>query len=150
MRRLLLAAAMICCGALTAHAQSGMYQTMGALKWGPAPPAFPSGAQMAVLSGDPTKNGEYTVRLRMPANYRIMPHYHPAAENVTVITGSLSAGMGDHFDKKKGMKFSRGGYASLGANVHHYAWTTEPAVIQVHGMGPFQLTYVNPADMRKR
>jgi hypothetical protein len=127
-----------------------MYQTTGALKWGPAPAVFPKGAQMAVLSGDPTKSGEYTVRLKMPANYRIMPHYHPATENVTVISGSMSAGMGDHFDKTKGMKFSRGGYASLGANVHHFAWTTEPAVIQVHGMGPFQLTYVNPADMPKR
>jgi hypothetical protein len=148
MRRLLLAAAVVC-GAATAQAQNGMYQTMGALKWGPAPAVFPKGAQMAVLSGDPTKSGEFTVRLKMPANYRIMPHSHPTVENVTVISGSMSAGMGDHFDSKKGMKFSRGGYASLGANVHHFAWTTEPAVIQVHGMGPFQLTYVNPADMPK-
>ena len=148
MRGFLLAAALVCC-ASAVQAQNGMYQTTGALKWGPAPPVFPSGAQMAVLSGDPTKTGEYTVRLKMPAHYRIMPHYHPATENVTVISGSMSAGMGDHFDAKKGMKFAKGCFASLGANVHHYAWTTEPAVIQVNGMGPFQLTYVNPADMPK-
>ena len=148
MRRLLIAAALVCFAA-GAQAQSGMYQTVSALKWGPAPAVFPKGAEMAVLSGDPTKSGEYTVRLKMPAHYRIMPHYHPTAENVTVISGSLSAGMGDHFDAKKGMKFSRGGFASIPANAHHYAWTNEPAVVQVHGMGPFQLTYVNPADLPK-
>jgi len=71
------------------------------VKWGPAPPVVPSGAQAAVLNGDPFKDGAaYTLRLKMPDGYRIGPHWHPTDENVTVLSGTLGAGMGDKFAGK--------------------------------------------------
>jgi quercetin dioxygenase-like cupin family protein len=116
------------------------------LKWGPAPAIFPAGAKMAVLAGDPSKSGEYTVRLDMPAGYRIAPHFHPTDENVTVISGSFMVGMGDKVDASKMMTLPAGGFITAPAKAHHYASARGHTVVQVHGMGPFQLTYVNPAD----
>ena len=72
------------------------------LTWGPAPPVLPKGAKIAVLSGDPSKDGLYVLRLKMPANYRIPAHNHPTSEYVTVISGKFHIGMGDKLDGKKG------------------------------------------------
>lgn len=114
--------------------------------WGPAPPVLPSGAQAAVLAGDPSKEGPFTIRLSAPDGYRVPPHFHPTAENVTVISGVFHVGTGDTFDTAKGDKLAAGGFVSLPAGMHHYAWMEGPTVVQVHGTGPFALTYVNPAD----
>src|SRR5262245_59246865 len=73
-----------------------------AVKWGPVPPSLPKGAMIAVLSGDPFKDGPYVVRLKMPANYQVPAHHHPTTENVTVLCGSFHAGMGDKLDMDKG------------------------------------------------
>ena len=116
------------------------------LQWGPAPPVLPAGAKLAVLQGDPGAAGEFTLRLAMPDGYRIPPHWHPTDENVTVIQGTFHAGMGETFDKAKGSALPAGGFASLPAKMPHYAWAEGETVVQVHGMGPFALTYVNPAD----
>src|SRR3954452_18877456 len=116
------------------------------LKWSPAPQSFPAGAQMAVLSGDPTKSGAYVLRLKMPSNYTIPAHHHSQAENVTVLSGTLHAGMGDKLDKKNAIAVEPGGFAALPANMNHYAWASSPTVIQVHGQGPVDIIYVNPAD----
>jgi len=117
-----------------------------AIKWGPAPPSLPAGAQFAVISGDPSKAGPFVVRLKLPTNYQVPAHHHPTTENVTVLSGDFHAGMGDKLDKTKGMAFGPGGFASMGANQNHYAWTVTPTILQVHGTGPFTLEYVNPAD----
>ena len=116
------------------------------LKWGAAPPVLPKGAQLAVVSGDPGSTGPYTIRLKLPAGYKIAPHSHPTDENVTVISGTFSLGMGDAFDAKSMKALPAGGYGLLPAEMHHYAWTKAGATVQVHGMGPFVITYVNPAD----
>lgn len=116
------------------------------LKWGEAPPALPKGARFAVLSGDPGSAGPYTIRLKLPAGYKIAPHWHPTDENVTVISGMFSLGMGDTFDQKSMKALPAGGYAVLPAEMRHYAWTKTGATVQVHGMGPFVINYVNPAD----
>ena len=71
------------------------------LKWGPAPPAFPKGAQIAVLAGSPSKDGLYVLRLKVPAGYKVPPHIHPNDENITVISGTFNIGMGGAFDEKK-------------------------------------------------
>ena len=71
------------------------------LKWGPAPPAVPKGAQIAILAGDPSKDGLYVYRVKVPAGYKVPPHIHPNDENVTVISGTLNIGMGGAFDEKK-------------------------------------------------
>ena len=116
------------------------------LKWGDPPPVFAKGATMSVVSGDPSKEGLYVVRLKMPAGYKINPHFHPTDENVTVISGTFQLGMGDTF-AAAGMKaLPAGGFALLPAQMHHYAMAKVPTVVQVHAMGPFALTYVNPAD----
>jgi len=116
------------------------------VKWGPAPPVFQSGAEMAVLVGNPNGAGIYTVRLKMPDGYKIMPHWHPTQENVTVISGTFHLGTGDTFDDTKGAEMPTGSFGFVGPNMHHYAWTTGETIVQVHGQGPFKLTYVNPAD----
>jgi quercetin dioxygenase-like cupin family protein len=116
------------------------------LKWGPAPDALPKGAQITVLSGDPTKDGFYVVRIRLPSGFRIPAHSHPTTENVTVLNGQFHLGMGDKLDEKKGMLLTTGGFAEAPAKMNHYAWTTSPTLVQIHGQGPFAITYVNPAD----
>lgn len=81
------------------------------LKWEPAPPAFPKGAQVAVLSGDPAKEGLYVVRVKVPAGYKVPPHTHPNDENVTVISGTFNIGMGGTFNDKNGSALKAGGFA---------------------------------------
>ena len=117
-----------------------------AVKWGPAPAVFPKGAKMAVMSGDPSKSGLFTARLEMPKGYKIAPHFHPTDEYVTVISGDLQLGMGDKLDTKKAMDLKAGGFATAPATQHHWAIARARTVIQVHAIGPFALTYVNPAD----
>lgn len=117
-----------------------------ALVWGPVPPPFAPGATMTVVHGDPSGEGPYVIRAKMPAGYRVMPHWHPTAENVTVLSGGFGIGAGDAFDRAQGEVLGAGGFVSLPALMHHYAWAETETEIQVHGMGPFALFYVNPAD----
>jgi hypothetical protein len=117
-----------------------------ALSWGDAPPGFPSGAKMAVLAGDPEREGLFTVRLKIPAGYRLLPHWHPTDEVLTIIAGSVGMGMGDRFDLAKGQILRKGGYSFLPAEQRHYLWATEPAIVQVTSPGPFAIHYVNPSD----
>jgi quercetin dioxygenase-like cupin family protein len=116
------------------------------VKWGAPPPVLPPGAKFAVISGDPATTGLVTVRLDMPAGYTIPPHFHPTDEYITVLKGSFSVGMGDGIDKTHAVTLSSGGYGVAMANMHHYAYTTTGATIQVHLQGPFAITYVNPTD----
>jgi quercetin dioxygenase-like cupin family protein len=116
------------------------------LKWSAAPPVFPKGAQMAVLSGNPGAKGPFVVRLKMPAGYRIPAHHHPTDEYVTVISGDLGLGMGDKLDTAKSAHLAAGGFAEAPGRMHHFAWTKGGAVVQISAEGPFAMTYVNPAD----
>ncbi|HET8731081.1 MAG TPA: cupin domain-containing protein [Moraxellaceae bacterium] len=116
------------------------------LKWGDAPPALPKGAKVAVLDGDPFKPGPYVIRIKMPAGYKVPAHWHSRAENVTVMSGLLFLGMGDKLDQTNAEVLKPGGFHAIGAQVHHYAFTKTGAVIQIHGEGPFDITYINPAD----
>jgi quercetin dioxygenase-like cupin family protein len=116
------------------------------LKWGPAPPAVPKGAQIAILAGDPSKDGLYVYRVKVPAGYKVPPHIHPNDENVTVISGTFNIGMGGTFDEKNGQALKAGGFVHMPKGMQHFAWYPEETIIQVHGMGPQTITYVNPAD----
>jgi quercetin dioxygenase-like cupin family protein len=80
------------------------------VKWGPVPPNIPAGAQLAVISGDPSKEGLYVIRLKMPGGYKVPAHNHPQYENVTVLSGEFNVGMGDKLDTEKGMLLRPGGY----------------------------------------
>jgi hypothetical protein len=116
------------------------------LKWGDPPPALPKGAKFVVMSGDPGAAGPYSIRLKLPAGYKVAPHWHPTDENIVVLSGIFALGMGDTFDQKTMKALPAGGYALLPAEMHHYAYTKTGATVQVYGTGPFVLTYVNPAD----
>jgi mannose-6-phosphate isomerase-like protein (cupin superfamily) len=117
------------------------------VKYGPAPPFLPPGAQLAVLEGDPmAPSGDFTIRLKMPDGYKIAPHTHPHRENVTVLSGTLKVGMGDQFDAGKMMSFGAGSFAYLDPSVHHYAMASGATVIQIHGQSPAKFNYINPAD----
>ena len=116
------------------------------LNWGPAPATFPPGAQLAVLQGDPTGTGLFTVRLKMPNGYKFPPHTHPTAEHVTVISGDFAVGMGKTFETKGMMTLSPGGFVTAPANEAHYALARGVTVVQIHAIAPFSVTYVNAAD----
>ena len=117
------------------------------VKWGPAPPSLPTGAQMAVLDGDPAVAGKpFVIRAKFPDGYRVQPHWHPADENVVVLSGTFMVGMGDKFDDKSMTVLAAGGFARMPKMMHHFASAKGETVIQVHGVGPFQVTYVNSAD----
>jgi quercetin dioxygenase-like cupin family protein len=114
--------------------------------WGPAPAIFPAGAQMAVLQGNPGGTEMFTVRLRFPNGYKIPAHTHPTDEHVTVISGHFLVGMGDKFDANATMTLKSGGFVTAPAGHAHFAAAVGPTVVQVSAMGPFAMTYVNPAD----
>jgi quercetin dioxygenase-like cupin family protein len=149
-RKILLFTLLFGCMACTLMAQSDMsapHMTPTEMKWGPVPPGLPPGGELAVLYGDPGKEGSpFVIRLKVPAGYKVMPHYHPTDENLTVISGTFYFGMGDTFDQKTGKGYPAGSFVQAPANMHHYAWSKGPSVVQVHGVGPFAITYVNTAD----
>jgi quercetin dioxygenase-like cupin family protein len=137
------AALLVSCGLALAD---DVLSSGDAVKWGPVPPMLPKGAEVAVVSGDPSGTGLYVVRARMPAGYQIPAHNHPTTEYVTVLSGTFFLGMGDKLDTGKGQALQPGGFAAAPAGMNHFAWAGTDAVIQVHGQGPFAITYVNPAD----
>ena len=115
------------------------------ISWKPAS-SLPAGTQMAVLAGDPASEGPFVLRLKFPDGTKVMPHWHPVTENVTVLSGELHVGMGDKFDESKMQTLPQHSVASVPANHHHFAMAKGDTEIQVHGMGPFKRTYVNPED----
>lgn len=128
-----------------AHAQNAF--TPDQIKWGPAPPFIPAGAQLAVLEGNPMgSSGDYTIRLKMPDGYKIASHTHPLRENVTIISGTLKVGMGDKWDDSKTMSFPAGSFAYLDPSMHHYAGASGETIIQIHGQAPVKFNYINPDD----
>lgn len=116
------------------------------VQWGPAPPVFQPGAQFAVIAGDPSKAGPFIVRLKVPDGYRIMPHWHPTVENVTVLSGEFHVGMGDKFDESSMVTLPAKSTAVVPIHHNHYAMAKGETEVQVNGTGPFKLTYVNPTD----
>ena len=127
---------------------SHVIQTPKDAQWGPAPPFIPAGAEIAVLSGDPSKAVPYSVRLKFPANYAIAAHSHPTDENVVVVSGAFTMGNGDKLTKGAGNKvLGVGGYALVPAGMNHFAYTTaQETTIVLYGTGPVDFKYVNPND----
>jgi quercetin dioxygenase-like cupin family protein len=117
------------------------------VKWGPAPPSLPPGAQAALLTGDPTKAGSaYVLRAKLPDGYRVPPHWHPTDENVTVLKGTFLVGKGEKFDPSAMEALPAGSYVRMPKTMRHYAMAKGETILQVHGIGPFDINYVNPAD----
>jgi quercetin dioxygenase-like cupin family protein len=119
----------------------------GEVKFGPPPPFIPPGAEVAVLSGDPSKPGvSYTIRAKFPDGYKIPAHWHPTDENVSVVQGTFVIGMGSKWDETAGREMPAGSYALMPKGVRHFAWTRGETIVDVYGIGPLAFTYVNPQD----
>ena len=116
------------------------------IKWGDSPPGLPAGAKAAVVAGDPSQPGPFVLRAQVPAGYRVPPHWHPTAENLTVLSGTVALGMGEKYDELGLTNLAAGGFATLPADMRHFFLARTAATIQVHGMGPFAINYVNAAD----
>jgi hypothetical protein len=133
--------------AVPSFAADSMIMNKGDIKWGDTPPSLPKGGKIAVLNGDPGKPGPFTIRLQMPAGYKIAPHWHSQDENLTLISGVMYLGMGEKADSSKATALKAGAYHYLPGKTSHYAFTRGQAtVIQVSGEGPFDINWVNPAD----
>ena len=137
------------------HARLGAEDTQSAdmrlyraetIEWKPGPAALPRGAKMAVLEGDPTKEGPFVVRFQFPNGYYVAPHTHPKTERVTVISGALYLAAGETLDRNSAKKLPAGSFGYWPAGMKHAGWSEGDTVIQLHGVGPWQINYVNPAD----
>jgi quercetin dioxygenase-like cupin family protein len=148
MRSLMVAVVLGMASTFPAAAQgaSGQGISVDAVAWMPAPPVLPAGGQMAVLSGDPGKAGPFTVRLKLPAGYKIPAHRHPHTEPVTVISGELFFGSGDKLDETAAQQLGPGGFVDLPANTNHFAFARVETVIQISTEGPFGIEYADPAE----
>ena len=151
MKRIATAVMVMCVVSVGAFAQSQyVVQTVKEAKWGPAPPLIPPGAQMTVLSGDPMKAGSYySLRLKFPAHYTIKPHSHPTDENVVIVSGAVTFGMGEALVKSAtgNRTLGTGGFMSMPAGMNHFAYTGDKeATLVLYGVGPVDFKYVNPAD----
>lgn len=121
------------------------------LSWGDAPGSLPPGAKAVVLEGNPAKSGPFTLRLLLPDDYQIMPHSHPGIEHVTVLSGSFYIGTGTTQDFSRMTALKAGGFMAMPPNMVHYARARGETVIQLHGLGPWMINYVDPAhDPRRR
>jgi quercetin dioxygenase-like cupin family protein len=116
------------------------------IEWKVGPAALPPGAKMAVLEGDPTKEGPFVVRFQFPDGYYVAPHTHPKTERVTVISGALYLATGKALDRSRAKKLPAGSFGYWPAGMKHAGWSEGYTVIQLHGVGPWQINYVNPAD----
>ncbi len=145
---LIVAAGMGLMGWTFAQAQEAEHIMLkpGDIKWTDAPPSMPPGAQVAVIEGDLKKAEPFTFRLKLPAKYTIAPHTHPTIEHVTVISGTFYMGAGDQLDKDKAVALTPGSFAVFQPGHSMFAWTQEETVVQVNGVGPWGISYINPAD----
>ncbi len=139
--------AVLACAAPLLWAQSGHHTMVNPdeLKWAPVP-SLPRGAQIAVIEGPLNEAVPFTFRLKFPANYQIPPHWHPAIERVTVLSGNFNMGSGESFDKTKSHSLNAGGMTIMPGKTPHFAWTGSETEIQLHGTGPWGITYINPTD----
>jgi quercetin dioxygenase-like cupin family protein len=116
------------------------------VKWRKGPESLPPGAEIAVLEGDPSKTGPFVFRVKVPDGYTIPPHTHPKAERVTVIAGTFHIAMSEKIDRTAGQAMPAGSFGYWPAGMKHFAWVTGETVVQFHGIGPWQIRYLNPAD----
>jgi hypothetical protein len=116
------------------------------IKWTKGPASLPTGVEVSVLEGDPAREGQFTMRLRLPDGYKVPPHWHPKVEHVTVFSGTFLIGMGDRFDEKALKPMNAGAFGFWPAGMKHFVLTRGVTIVQFHGVGPWGISYVNPTD----
>jgi quercetin dioxygenase-like cupin family protein len=132
----------------SSSAQTPTHVMMNAadMKWGPAPPGLPAGAQLAVLSGDPGKPGPFAISVKFPDGYTVPAHWHPTTENLFLVSGSLLVGMGDKLSEAAMKPLNPGGFASMPMKTNHFVRAKGATQIIITSTGPFEITYVDPKD----
>ncbi len=110
------------------------------------PPVLPPGALIAIVSGDPTAPGEFTLRVSMPDGYRIPPHHHPSDEHVEIHEGTLLVGGGDRLDPKLTQALAPGDSGTAPAGMHHFSIAKGRTVLSATFMGPYTITYLRAED----
>ncbi len=139
------ASAGMAAGAVLADPKHATFQADN-VAWQPGPASMEAGAEFTVLYGDPSDEGPFTMWIRLPADFTIMPHVHPSTENVTVISGTFHMSPGETLDRDNAMTKPAGSHTWFEAGSPHAAWTSEPTIIQLHGIGPWDIEYVDPED----
>jgi quercetin dioxygenase-like cupin family protein len=142
------AAAIIGTATLVPAAEQHQHHTVvaaDAVKWGPAPPSLPPGAQAAALLGSPAKEGPFVLRLKFPDGFTIRPHRHSKDEYVTVIAGAFAVAAGDKFDPEA-KALPAGSFVHLPAGMPHFATAVGETIVQINGTGPFDVVYLDPKD----
>jgi quercetin dioxygenase-like cupin family protein len=114
--------------------------------WKPFP-AFPPGARLAVLVGEPTQAGPYLIRVKVPSGVKLMPHKHPEDRIYTVISGVFYIGLGNRFDAEDLKAYPPGSVVVLPGNTWHFHWAKSGEyVTQVNAIGPLGLEYKEADD----
>ena len=117
-----------------------------AVDWQPFA-AFPPSVRLAVIVGQPSEPGPYTIRVKVPGGVKLMPHRHPEDRIYTVISGVFYIGLGDEFDADKLEAYPPGALIVLPGDTSHFHWAKSgDYVTQVTAIGPLGLEYVNPKD----
>ena len=133
-------------GARDAHQMNqGVYRPND-ITWQEGPPSLPPGGKMATLEGDMTKAGPFTVRARLPDGYHVPAHTHPGIEHVTILSGNLKLAMGDKLERASALALPAGSFAVMPVGMKHEVWVEGETTIQIHGVGPWGINYLNPAD----
>jgi quercetin dioxygenase-like cupin family protein len=120
-------------------AEGGSIVQPDALKWMPAQ-GLPPGAQVALLSGDPTKSGEFVVRFKFPAGYELATHSHPTDEYLTIISGKARMAFGEKADSAHAQPLPVSAFTILPAGAWHHLWADQETVVELHSTGPFAIT----------
>ena len=131
---------------MAGHGEGAAIHTLESIPWRDGPASLPPGAKLAVLEGDPSKEGFFTMRLRLPDGYQIPPHTHPKVEHIAVISGTFQFGMGEKFDKSATRAMPAGTFGYWPAGMKHFVWADGETVVQLHGYGPWKIVYLNPED----
>jgi anti-sigma factor ChrR (cupin superfamily) len=116
----------------------------GDLKWTP----IMKGCEQAPVSGDPSADGSFVIRIRCTDGSKVPAHWHPTDENITVLKGTFLVGMGETFDESKLQTMNVGNFISMPKEMRHFALCKGEVIVQVHGIGPFKITWVNPSDVQ--
>ena len=137
-------------GLATVQAQSGtqghVVMSAADMKWGPAPPGLPAGAQLAVLSGDPGKSGPFAISLKFPDGYTVRPHWHPTTEDLVIVSGTLMAAAGEKYDEAAMKSLGQGSYVSMPQKMPHFVKAKGATTLVLSSTGPFEITYIDPKD----
>ncbi len=132
----------------TSHIAAGVEDSArpATLDWVRQPPGLPSGGRLAVVRGDPSKAGPFTIRVDLPNGYQVPPHWHPASERIKVLEGTLLMGEGREWSERSLRALGPAQETTVAARHPHYVRAKGRTMAEIRSTGPFEITYVNPAD----